>query len=108
MIHCNLFFSSFNLKEGGEGTEFLKRLQEIETHEQQEDDFNQEVDLIRCICICFARITFTYFGKCVRSIIHLIINTCVLNSFTFIDKNKNNLFFISLLVSASIETTKLW
>ncbi|CAF1175141.1 unnamed protein product [Rotaria sordida] len=28
--------------EGGEGTEFLKRLQEIENNEQQQDNFNQE------------------------------------------------------------------
>ncbi len=44
MIHLVSFFSSNNMKEGGEGTDFLKRLQEIENNEQQHDDFNQEVE----------------------------------------------------------------
>ncbi|CAF5004658.1 unnamed protein product, partial [Rotaria socialis] len=31
--------------EGGEGTEFLKRLQEIENNEQQQENYNQEVHI---------------------------------------------------------------
>jgi hypothetical protein len=45
-------------KESGQGTEFLKRLQEIEINEQQQENFNQEVDILD-IYVCVARIAFT-------------------------------------------------
>lgn len=42
-----------HLQESGQGTEFLKRLQEIENQEEQHDDFNQEVEYrYRYIYIC--------------------------------------------------------
>jgi hypothetical protein len=51
MIHFDLFFFFFFFllisKESGQGTEFLKRLQEIEINEQQQqENFNQEVDIL--------------------------------------------------------------
>ncbi len=90
-----LFFSSssfINVKEGGQGTEFLKRLQEIENNEQQQqDDFNQEVDIFQCnhipMCCTNSNYTVTVMN-CVMSIIHLIIIICVLNLFTFISLKK--------------------
>jgi len=65
-----LFFSSssfINVKEGGQGTEFLKRLQEIENNEQQQqDDFNQEVDIFQCnhIPMCCTNSNYTVIELC--------------------------------------------
>jgi hypothetical protein len=107
MIHLVSFFSSNNMKEGGEGTDFLKRLQEIEHNEQQHDDFNEEVERFPCV-------SYMYYMNCtytcrVMCIIHCLYHICVLNLFTL----KRNYFqekFVCLriLVSASIKTTKSW
>jgi hypothetical protein len=74
------FFSYLNIKEGGQGTEFLKRLQEIENNEQQQqDNFNQEVDILQCIYIHMCCTNSIYIvTNCVISIIHLIV--CLIRS----------------------------